>query len=51
MKYHSEVDAFKEKEIPRHLEDILVVVAQLDELTASLEAAKEEAMVSGWVSA
>lgn len=45
MGYQSEVDLYREKEVPRQCEDIITVVSQLDELSASLEAAKEEAMV------
>ena len=43
--YQSEVDTFKDKEVPRHLEDIKKVTAQLSELSVALEKAKEEAMV------
>ena len=43
--YQNEVDTFKEKEVPRHVEEIVAVVARLEELDTSLEAAKEEAMV------
>lgn len=41
----SEVDLFREKEVPRQLEEIMAVVAKLDELGNALEAAKAEAMV------
>ena len=40
------MEAFREKEVPRQLEDIDTVVAQLDEITASLELAGQEAMVT-----
>lgn len=44
--YQSEVDVYQEKEVPRHLEDIKKVMAQLDQLSENLEKSKEEAMVS-----
>lgn len=44
--YQSEVDVYQEKEVPRHLEDIKKVVAQLEQLSENLEKSKEEAMVS-----
>lgn len=44
--YQSAVDVYQEKEVPRHLEDIKKIVAQLDELSDNLERSKEEAMVS-----
>lgn len=40
------METFREKEVPRQLEDIEAIVSQLDELAASLELAVEEAMVS-----
>ena len=45
-KYQAEVDTFKEKEVHRQLEEIIATLSQMDELAASLEAAKGEAMVS-----
>ena len=44
--YQAEVDVYQEKEVPRHLEDIKKVVAQLEQLSQNLEKSKEEAMVS-----
>ena len=44
--FQAQVDAFREKEVPRQVDEIASVIATLDELAASLEAAKEEAMVS-----
>lgn len=43
--YQVQVDSFREKEVPRQVEDIGLVIVQLDEFTAALEAAKEQAMV------
>lgn len=43
--HQSEVDLFKEREVPRQLEEIVSLVAKLDELETLLEAAKKEAMV------
>jgi len=40
------VDTFREKEVPRQVEEIEDIVEKLSEFTESLEKAKEEAMVS-----
>ncbi len=39
------MDEFREKEVPRQVEDIKSIVNHLDEITESLESAKVEAMV------
>jgi hypothetical protein len=39
------VDLFKDREVPRHVEEITAIVAELEELDNLLEAAKEDAMV------
>ena len=44
--YQAEVDVYQEKEVPRHLEDIKKVVAQLEQLSQNLEKSKDDAMVS-----
>lgn len=44
--YQAQVDSFREKEVPRHVEDIEHVIVQLDEFTVALEAARQEVMVS-----
>lgn len=45
--YQAEVDQFREKEVPRQLEDIKTILTQLNKLSESLETAKSEAMV--WI--
>ena len=42
--YHTAVEVFQEREIPRGVEDIRSVAAELGELGASLEECKTEAM-------
>ena len=44
--YQTETDAYQEMEVPRHLDEIKKVVAQLDRLSENLEKSKDEAMVS-----
>ena len=44
--YQNEVDNYKEKEVPRAIEEVKEVLAQLEKLGRDLEAAREESMVS-----
>ena len=46
IEYQEEIDNYQEKEIPRNLEEIKRIVAQLDILSDNLEKSKDEAMVS-----
>ena len=43
--YQAEVDEFREKEVPRQVEDIKTIISQLDGISDTLEEAKVEAMV------
>ena len=47
--YQTLVDSFREKEVPRQVEEIGHVIAQLDEFADALEAARQESMVSSVV--
>ncbi|KAL5473898.1 hypothetical protein EMCRGX_G028462 [Ephydatia muelleri] len=42
--YQNEVDNYKEKEVPRAIEEVKEVLAQLEKLGRDLEAAREESM-------
>ena len=44
--YQADVDQFREREVPRQLDEINRVVDQLNTLGKDLEASKDEAMVS-----
>ena len=46
IEYQEETDSYQEKEVPRNLDEIKKVVAQLDFLSDNLEKSKDEAMVS-----